>query len=168
MCGVGGNKRPQVKNLMEVGSTHELVPGMCGQPERVGPLRRRERVCVFFGRRGVGSKRRREELRLQAGACRPRRGERSGAHRLGDGCNSLVIENGRRLGVRPRSRVNVALVTGTTAGRERTLKGVTAETVGKALETEIPGTAAARNKAARSGRDQTAESVRNAESGWRW
>jgi hypothetical protein len=53
-----------------------------------------------------------------------------------------------------------------TAGEHRTPRGVTAGRVGKALKAEILRADVARNKATRPRRAQTAERVRNSESGW--
>jgi hypothetical protein len=53
-----------------------------------------------------------------------------------------------------------------TAREHRAPRGVTADRVGKALKAEIPWADVARNKATRPGRAQTAERVRNSESGW--
>jgi hypothetical protein len=52
-----------------------------------------------------------------------------------------------------------------TTREQRALRGVTADREGKALKAEILRADVARNKATRPGRDQTAERVRNPESG---
>jgi len=63
-------------------------------------------------------------------------------------------------------RVSRNVAAGVTTREQRVSRGTTADGEGKALKTEILWAEVAWNKATRLGREQTAERVRNPESGW--
>jgi hypothetical protein len=88
---------------------------------------------------------------------KPRRGKRSREHR------PTRALNRKREGTDARSEQSSGVVE--TAREQRAPRGAAADRVGKALEAKILRADVARNKATRPGRDQTAERVRNPESG---